>query len=457
MCAVRGLRAIHGGRFAAGILVALLGACSSFHVLRKDDSEERARQLEEVQTQVMRFADEYVGQIVGPLNALQASTLDVNERADAQNWKVSQATAAYINASQANPVTGTVDMIVLAVLSRTVIEEDLQNGASRLRSASLRDAHQKLESRAWQMGRSIMDEQQLVLLRDAIHSWRSANPDVRAVSFVHFADISQILASGQKESMYRGLLSFISIDSTWGLDPAVREIAQTRQVVQQSIYYAQRAPNLLDMQVERLTYQLATMPEARLLLRNVDRTADAVQRVGRLADDLPGLVGREREAAIGQVMMQLRTQQTQVRALVQDLRAMLEAGTVTSDSLNRTIGSLDLLVGRFKPASVPATPGIDRSPTGSARPTAIAQYTEAFQELSNTTRELQQLLVSLDERSGAVSQVVHSASEDATRLVQRLIFLVILLALALATIVVGAILVLRRVPRRTSVSETSAG
>lgn len=430
---------------ATGVLVTLLSACSSIHVFRKDDSAERARQLEEVQIRVMRFADEYVGRIVGPLNTLQARTADVHERLDAQNWKVSQATAAYINASESNPVTGTVDMIVLAVLSRMVVEDDQRGGPARLRSASLRETHEKLEREAWELGSSIMDEQQREQLRNAIHAWRAANPDVRAVALVHFADVSQILASDQKGFMSRGLLGFISIDSTWGLDPAVREIAQTRQVVQRSIYYAQRAPQLLDMQVERLTYQLAAMPETRSLLLNVDRTADAAQRAGRLADVLPAVVAQEREAAIDQMMGQLGLQQAKLRALVQDLHGMLDAGTVTSSSLNTTIQSLDSLVARFKPGTPPVNAAADPRAPAVAKPPLISQYADALRELANTTEELQKLVVTLDDRSGGVERLVHSASADAKELARYLLVLILLLTLGLAAIIVAAVLATRRI------------
>ena len=36
------------------------------------------------------------------------------------------------------------------------------------------------------------------------------------------------------------------------LDPAVREITQSRELAERAIYYMQRTPDLLDMQIERL-------------------------------------------------------------------------------------------------------------------------------------------------------------------------------------------------------------
>ena len=49
----------------------------------------------------------------------------------------------------------------------------------------------------------------------------------------------------------------LGLDPLTQLDPAVREITQTRELAERTIYYMQRAPSLLDMQLERITYQLA--------------------------------------------------------------------------------------------------------------------------------------------------------------------------------------------------------
>jgi hypothetical protein len=49
-------------------------------------------------------------------------------------------------------------------------------------------------------------------------------------------------------------------------------------------------------------------------------------------------------------MTQLNLQQAKTRALVRELHALLDAGTLTSNSLNTTIESLDSRVARFKPA-----------------------------------------------------------------------------------------------------------
>ena len=93
----------------------------------------------------------------------------------------------------------------------------------------------------------------------------------------------------------------------------MRELGQTRRLAERAIYYGQRTPHLLDMQRERLTYQLAVMPEMQRMLTAVDQASRAVERTGVLADKLPGVFAHEREATIRQLLAGLTDQEQQLR------------------------------------------------------------------------------------------------------------------------------------------------
>src|SRR3984957_15174827 len=101
---------------------------------------------------------------------------------------------------------------------------------------------------------------------------------------------------------FSGLFSVLGLDPLSGLNPAVREISQSRELAERTIYYAQRLPNLLDMQIERLTFEFATMPEVNRLLANADHVAAAATTTARVGGELPTLLPRARAAAIRQLM-----------------------------------------------------------------------------------------------------------------------------------------------------------
>ena len=183
-----------------------------------------------------------------------------------------------------------------------------------------------------------------------IDLWRTEHPNARAVSQVRFADFAAIVSrSGSEKQGSGSLFGLIGLDPLGNLDPAVREIEQTRQLAERAIYYLQRAPNLLDMQVERLVYQLAVMPETRQTLASVDRVSVAAESLGELSADAPAILARERHAIITELTATLHAEQSRMQELLVELHDVLKAGAQTSDSVGATVVALDAFVARFQP------------------------------------------------------------------------------------------------------------
>jgi small-conductance mechanosensitive channel len=105
---------------------------------------------------------------------------------------------------------------------------------------------------------------------------------------------------------------------------------------------------------------------------------------------LPNTIAREREAAVAQVMAELYSQQREMLALTQELRGVLDAGTVTAQSLEELVDSTDRLMARFEPD--PDAP----KPTEPPRPFDINEYTRTVTELAATAREFQALVQDVD-------------------------------------------------------------
>jgi hypothetical protein len=395
-----------------GVCVAILtfSGCSTFrHVFHMDDkASKRAAQLQLLQLSVMRFADEYTGSITPPIRNFQASTDNAADRLTAQNWLLSQATAAYTIASSPSPVVNTVDLVVLTTLSRMVIDDAWSGERFGERAAPLREAYHRLEPLVLELAKGALSADQIAELQHVIVVWREQNPHVTAISYVHFRDVAGSVGRTKTGSVDRfgGLFSMLGLDPFSSLDPAVREISQSRELAERTIYYAQRLPNLLDMQVERLTLEFATMPEVTRLLANADQVAGAAATTAHVVGELPSLLPREREAAIRQVMEAVTVETAHTRQLVGELRAALDAGTVTSNSLDATIHSFDQLVARLQKPSA-ADSAAQQSP---AKPFDITEYTTAAAEVSRTAAQLESLIGSVDRGTPALAQASDRAA-----------------------------------------------
>ena len=422
-----------------------LSGCAMISKLTGAEDEAEATKLQELQLKVMRFADEYAGGISEPITRFQTETQDAAERLAAQNWRLSQATSAYTIATGPNPVSNALDMVVLATLSRMVIEDSRIQDKYGERAVPLRDAHRNLERGAWALASEVLTEGQIEQLRQVIEEWRLKNPHVNAVAYVYFRDFARAVGRPRPgESQSSGnLFSLIGIDPLSNLDPAVQEIAQTRNLAERTIYYLQRSPRLLDMQVERLTYQIASMPETRDALQDVDRVSLAAEAVGNVAGQLPALVAREREAVISQFMREMAARQQQMLALVSQLRGALEAGTATFDSLQGTLRGIDSLFGRLDKNEKSTAPAIP------AKPFDIADYANAAREFAATARQLELLMVQLNAGAPQVGDLAHRTVADMRALVDfafsRLIILVVVLVAAVWIAALAYQLVVRRI------------
>ena len=463
----RSLRPVLVASLLLAASVTGLSGCAMISKLTGAEDEAEATKLQELQLKVMRFADEYAGGISEPITRFQTETQDAAERLAAQNWRLSQATSAYTIATGPNPVTNALDMVVLATLSRMVIEDSWIQDKYGERAAPLSDAHRNLEPGAWALASEVLTEGQIQQLRQVIEEWRLKNPHVRAVAYVYFRDFARAVGRPRPgESKLSGsLFSLIGIDPLSNLDPAVQEIAQTRNLAERTIYYLQRAPRLLDMQVERLTYQIASMPETRDALQDVDRVSLAAEAVGKVAGQLPDLVAREREAVIRQLpdlvarereavisqfMREMAARQHQMLALVSELRGALEAGTATFDSLQGTLRGIDSLFGRFDKNKEEST-----APAIPAKPFDIADYANAAREFAATARQLELLMVQLNAGAPQVGDLAHRTVADMHALVDfafsRLIILVVVLVAAVWIAALAYRLVIRRIGiRRTA-------
>jgi hypothetical protein len=390
-------------------------ACASMsRWASRGESEQRAGRLQEVQLKVMRFADDYGATITDPLKVLGGESASPEQRLAAHDWRVMQSTAAYTIASGSNPVINALDMVVLATLSR-IVAEDYIGTLAGARATQLLEVHRNLERESWGLVEDLLNDEQKSQLRSAIAQWRADHPDARAVSQVRFADFAAIAGRRSDEAHGGGsLFALIGLDPLSNLDPAVRELEQTRLLAERAIYYLQRSPSLLDMEVERLAYQLVVTPEAKQSLAGIDRVSFAAEALGKLSADAPALIASERHALINDLTRALRTEQSRLQSLLVEARDVLQAGTQTSESVGSTVAALDAFVARFQPRD-----GAAPAPSEPRRPFDITDYAQTARELAAAAQNLQALLVQLDASSASAERLAATARQSVNEVVDR--------------------------------------
>lgn len=432
-------------RLLAFVLIVQLAGCTLIdqYSPSKREARKQAAQLQALQLTVMRFADEFVGRTGQAIANAQTDAESPEDRLLTQNWRVQQATAAYTIASGPNPLGNAVDMVSLVALNRMMLEEPWVTDRFGARIKPVQETYQRLETDAWNILDGVLSDAQIARLKEIMARWRADHPEVRSVSYVHFQDLADSVGAGQSGGGAQGggLFSMLGIDPFSSLDPAVREISQSRALAERTIYYLQRAPQLLDMQIVRLTYQFAVMPENKALLADAQRVSLVGSASDQLVQTLPSLLDRQREALIAQLVGVLHQESASVSALTTNLRSTLEAGTDTAKAVHGTLDVVERITGQF--TGKPTTPAAEKGP-----PFDIRNYTEMLREATAASRELDELA----QRTDSLLPVLRVATQDtASRvdgILNHLFWLAVLLVLVATATVLLAALAYRRLVAR---------
>lgn len=418
--------------------------CTTIRSLFPEDREqaEQSARLLQLQSRNMRFADEYVGALIEVAHGIELSTTERMQRYRLSGWLLAEANAAYVYASADNAVAGTLDLITLATISRMVVED---SGAAQLtdRAASLLAVQRNQEAVAWQLADGVLTQQQQDDLKRLLADWRASHPGVVNAPFVRFQEFAGAGTPGGagkgKVVLPTSLMGIVGLDPLAGLDPAVRQVEQSRLLAERALYYAQRIPVIMDLQLDRSINRLAADPESQKLQQQGASITDSAARFASVAEALPATLAAEREALIRQLNETLTAQAATLRPLLVEMRSTLEAGSTAAEAVDRATRSMDALVVRFE-----KKPG---EPPG--RPFDVTEYTQAAAEIARAADQLERMLGSVGTQSPKLAAALDAGAAQGRALVDYLFVRVLWLIVILCVALLVTLLLYRRLAPRT--------
>lgn len=375
----------------------------------------------EVQQTVLRFADEFSAAMVVGVDKLRRGT-NAMDPAEALQWKLALDTETTSIASGPNPCADFLDLTVFVTVTRIALEDHWQPKEFGASAEPMLGSCRGVETNLWLFAGRMLTVTQQVELRAAIQNWRDHNPQpenvlgARAVGFA-----SQV--AGPNTAKLGSVFNLLALDPLAGMDPAVREIAQSRMFAERALYAARKMPRVVRWQTELLSLNTTRLPA-------VQQVTASVESFGRVADQLPKLVNDQREAAIKQIFDNLATERTnlvatlaaddlKLRATLGELRQTLDAGNELLKSSDTTIKTLDQFMGRFD-ADTNAPPPVVNT---NARPFDILDYATTAREVTTTIKELNATITSLDKAVPQIQKAGETFEAAGNRLLNR-VFLI---------------------------------
>jgi hypothetical protein len=349
--------------------------------------------------------------------------------------KISLMTGTTSIVSGSDTRANVLDMTVLVALTRMSVEDYWLPKVFGDSGKALLDVFRGSEAELWILSGTLLTTQQQQELLQGMVAWKLEHAAQESVVAARSVGFAAEVASGGKDGAGRsgGLLSVLSLDPMAGLDPAVREITQARQLAERALFVAQRMPKLIRWQTEMYTIEALDLPATRQMVANTTQITASIEKVTAVVEKLPEKLTKERE----ELVKILENQEKTLKPLVTEVRQTVEAGNELSKSLTVTLKTLDEFIARVSPPG-PKDPN--------AEPFRIQDYVKAAAQAEATIRQATELIASLDKTlasdpvkkiSEQVAPVVKQGEAAARDLVdhvfhQALILVGVILAAALA-------------------------
>lgn len=332
--------------------------------------------------QLALLSDRVVTHIVQATEAPLDAVDDPNRRAALLRIRLDYASAMWNAASGPNPYANAIDMLLTLTVGRRRLErsslahalgESLRPILAVLRSA---------ESDVERLVRGFLTPAELSALDQAIREAEESQIEGQRLDIV---DLSELLSSSRVASSGGGrgstnLFSILGLDPFAGLDPATREIAESRQFGERLLFTVQRMPVLLRLNAELLATQVAADLDLDRAQASLDRATSAMEQVAETAAGLPDRLSAER----AQIVADVRTEAERLGTLARDYRGLFDAATTTAGTADQALQTFAGVMQRFESQS--------GQPSAPSRPFSITEYAQTASRISEAAVNLSGLL-----------------------------------------------------------------
>lgn len=335
---------------------------------------------QELEDHVRRFADRYITRIAIATRAVEEAAESIEVERFMADWRNVSYAAIVEVAIGPDAVTNLMDMMVLTMLSRMVVDgywapmiddDELRAGFSQ--------AFHDMEEDIWTVADDVLTSRHQAELTELVSDWHAENPEQVYPWYVRLSNFS-----GQRSA------SLEAVQQSGGL---LVEVARAREAAEEIqafgervLFYLQRAPMITSGQFESSAHDVIGGPEVTQLISDMERFVVAVDRMVAVVEALP----QSRIVAVDQMMDRVAEER---EALVADLTS----GSPEVRQLVRELLPLMQSVERTIVAATADAPGDE--------PIDIAEYRAIVQDSAQTATELRLLAESVSNLMAGVENV----------------------------------------------------
>jgi hypothetical protein len=232
------------------------------------------------------------------------------------------------------------------------------------------------------IARNVLTPEQQAQLQLAIDDWRKGRKPTEfdLGTFASFSLVNEVIAHTESKTTQfsSNIFALLDLDPLAGLDPATRELTETRLFGERALFLGKRMPQLMEYQMELLTLRTSETPEVKQMVSTTAQIASSADRLSQTFASIPGLMQSERAQWIGS----FRSERQGLLELSTKAEKVMSDSARTAESAERAIRQFKLALDEFK--QKPKDPA--------SRPFDIREYTQAAEKMESMSERLVTLL-----------------------------------------------------------------
>ncbi len=451
------------------VIIASLSGCTLFEkaaelpvvavrIIARGFETDKTYDPVDLQENILRFADNFIISTSVATESLKRTGEPVS-REFLVMAKLKIATDMVSLATGSNPLANLVSLIVYTESVKTSIREywrpmEFGDSVDRLEKV-VADAYQDIRA----LGITILAQDQMNELSAAVQTWHKLNPQ-RERGFAELANITlvnQILEKGdqtkQVDTTHTSVFSLLDLDPLASLDPATRELTETRLFGERTLFMGKRIPQLMEWQMELLAARTGRVPEVKHFVESTQEIAKASTQVGKTAELMPTLIRQERE----KILEALAKEQSELGQLARSFGETFGEGSKMADATSAMLKTYESVLHEARNKSA--------NETANTPPFRIKDYEESAAKIEAMADRLTQLLKTLEpllapEQLERLTQIVDQATQQAeirSRSLVNHVFWQGLLFILLGSLLIGAVFILTAIVHRCLLSGSAKG
>ena len=242
-----------------------------------------------VQATTMSFSARYSVAMADLFDRVRQDSPSLEAQEMALRCKLTAGLGAMGNAVNPNPIVGFMDMALKVTLTRQTMEDPWAKGVfGAEHDAMITQTLAAQEADIWNLANNYLNADQIKELKALAQRWREEHPHQRYVGSSRLADFPEAKQNNPANQIAAGIFNLVRLDPFTGLDPAVRQVEESRVLAERMFFYLQNMPVLVSWQTDLLYIQMVSQPQVAQLFKDMSvvsaNTTGFTQATAKFAD-----------------------------------------------------------------------------------------------------------------------------------------------------------------------------